>query len=83
MQASTLMAGVHLNAMLLKFVISEDRQVTLWGHKGLAWTKLGLDEDFMPAQQACKLELWLLFKEAKAVNKHAFWHAIELFVDNT
>jgi hypothetical protein len=46
-------------------------------------TKLGLDEDFMPTQQACKSELWPLFKEAKAASKHAFWSTDELFVDDT
>jgi hypothetical protein len=44
----------------------------LRGHKGLARTKLGLDEDLTPTQQARKPKLWLLFKEAKAVGKHAF-----------
>jgi hypothetical protein len=34
-------------------------------------------------QQACKLELWPLLKEAKAVGKCAIWHAAELFVDDT
>jgi hypothetical protein len=27
--------------------------------------------------------MWLLFKEAKAAGKHAFWRAIELFVNGT
>ncbi len=31
----------------------------------------------MPTQQACKSELWPLFKEAKVAGKHA-----ELFVDD-
>jgi hypothetical protein len=43
-------AGVHLNAMLLKFSMSEDRQAALRGRKGLAGTKLGLDEDLMPCR---------------------------------
>jgi hypothetical protein len=46
-------------------------------------TKLGLDEDLMPTQQAHKSELWPLFKEAKATGKRAFWRVVELFVDNT
>jgi hypothetical protein len=37
----------------------------------------------MPVQQAHKLELWLLFKEAKATSKRAFWLAIELFINGT
>jgi hypothetical protein len=44
---------------------------------------LGLDEDLTPTQHARKLELWPLFKEAKAASKHAFWRAAELFVDDT
>jgi hypothetical protein len=52
-------------------------------HKGLVGTKLGLDEDFTPVQQACKSKLWPLFKEAKATNKHAFWRATELFINGT
>jgi tellurite resistance-related uncharacterized protein len=44
---------------------------------------LGLDEDLTPTQQARKSKLWLLFKEAKAVSKPTFWHAVELFVDDT
>jgi hypothetical protein len=39
------------NVMLLKFATSEDRQALLRRHKGLARTKLGLDEDLTPAQQ--------------------------------
>jgi hypothetical protein len=35
-------------------------------------THLGLDEDLTPMQQACKLEMWSLFKEAKAMGKLAF-----------
>jgi hypothetical protein len=73
----------HLDAVLLKFTMSVDPHAVLQGRKGLAGTKLGLDEDFMLAQQACKLELWQLFKEAKAADKGAFWHATELFVNNT
>jgi hypothetical protein len=69
--------------MLLNFVTNEDRQVALRGRKGLAGTKLGLDEDLMPTQQVCKSKLWALFKEAKAVGKHAFWRAVELFIDET
>jgi hypothetical protein len=83
MRASALTAGVRPNAVLLKFATNEDHQVALWGRKGLIGTKLGLDEDLMPAQQARKLELWSLFKEAKAASKHAFWHTTELFIDNT
>jgi hypothetical protein len=49
----------------------------------MAGTKLGLDEDLTFAQQARKLELWPVFKEAKATNKHAFWRIVELFVDDT
>jgi hypothetical protein len=71
-QASTLAAGTHLGAMLLKFATNEDRKATLQRHKGLARTKLGLNEDLTPIQQVCKSELWPLFKEAKATNKHAF-----------
>jgi len=44
----------------------------LQGHKGLTGTKLGLDEDFTPVQQARKSEMRPLFKEAKAANKRAF-----------
>jgi NADH:ubiquinone oxidoreductase subunit F (NADH-binding) len=66
------MAGMRPNAVLFKFVTSEDCQVALWGRKGLAETKLGLDEDLTPAQQARKSELWSLFKEAKAMGKHTF-----------
>jgi hypothetical protein len=63
--------------MLLKFAMSEDRQVTLQWHKGLVGTKLGLDEDLMSVQEARKLELWPLFKKAKAAGKCV----IELFID--
>ncbi len=51
--------------------------------KGLAGTKLGLDEDLTPAQQALKLELWPLFKEAKAASKRAFWRTTKLFLNGT
>jgi hypothetical protein len=71
-RASTSTIGVRLGAMLLKFAMSEDRQAALRGRKGLAGTKLGLDEDFTPTQQACKSKLWPLFKEAKAAGKRTF-----------
>jgi hypothetical protein len=58
-------------------------QAVLRGCKGLARTKLGLDGDFMPAQQVHKSELWLLFKEAKVANKCIFWRTTKLFVDGT
>jgi hypothetical protein len=38
----------------------------------MAGTKLGLDEDFTPAQQARKSKLWPLFKEANAEGKCTF-----------
>jgi len=50
--ASTLTASTHPGAVLFKFATSEDRQAALRGRKGLARTKLGLDEDLMPTQQA-------------------------------
>jgi len=83
LQASTSTISAHLGARLLKFTTSEDHRAALRRCKGLAGTKLGLDEDLTPTQQARKSELWPLFKEAKAVGKRAFWHAIELFVDGT
>jgi hypothetical protein len=70
----------HPNAVLLKFVTNEDRHVV---RKGIVGTKLGLDEDLMPTQQVHKSEIWLLFKEAKATGKCAFWRAIKFFVDGT
>ncbi|CAK9237597.1 unnamed protein product [Sphagnum troendelagicum] len=79
--ASALAMGAHPNVVLFKFTTSKDCHVALRGHKGLVGTKLGLDEDFMSAQQVHKLEMWPLFKEAKATCKRAFWHAIELFID--
>jgi hypothetical protein len=82
-RASTLVVGARPNTVLLKFATSEDRHVVLRGHKGLMGTKLSLDKDFKPAQQARKSELWPLFKEAKAVGKCAFWRAAELFINNT
>jgi hypothetical protein len=78
--ASAPTTGTHLDAMLFKFTTNENRQAMLWGRKGLVGTKLGLDEDLMPAQQACKLELWPLFKEAKVAGKHVFRRVIEPFI---
>jgi hypothetical protein len=71
-QASTLAVGACLNAMLFKFVMNENCKAVHRKRKCLAGTKLSMDEDFTPAQQACKLELWPLFKEAKAVGKHVW-----------
>jgi hypothetical protein len=64
--------SARLDVVLLKFTTSENRQAALQGRKGLAGTKLGLDEDLTPVQQACKSKLWPMFKEAKAASKHAF-----------
>jgi hypothetical protein len=72
-----------LNAMLLKSAMRENCQAALWGHNGLAGTKLDPDEDLMPAQQAHKSEMWPLFKEAKATSKRAFGCVAELFVNDT
>jgi hypothetical protein len=69
--------------VLFKFMTNEDRQAVLWGCKGLVGTKLGLDKDLTLAQQACKSEIWPLFKEAKVVNKRAFWRIAKLFVNDT
>jgi hypothetical protein len=69
--------------MLFKFATSEDRQAILQGLKGLAGTKLGLDEDLTPSQQAHKSKMWPLFKEAKVTGKQAFWHTAKLFINNT
>ncbi|CAN5971184.1 unnamed protein product [Sphagnum jensenii] len=82
-RASTSTASTCPDAVLLKFATSEDCQATLRGRKGLAGTRLGLDEDLTPTQQARKSELWPLFKAAKAAGKCAFWHTAKLFVDNT
>jgi hypothetical protein len=71
-RASTLTVGARPSAVLLKFATSEDCQAAFRGRKGLAETKLGLDEDLILAQQAHNSELWLLFKEAKAAGKHTF-----------
>ncbi len=49
-QASTLAMGMHPGTVLLKFTTREDRKAVLQGHKGLARTKLGMDEDLTPAQ---------------------------------
>jgi hypothetical protein len=35
----------------------------------------------MLVQQACKSEMWPLFKEAKVVGKHAFWCKAKLFIN--
>jgi hypothetical protein len=83
MWASTPTANVCPGTMLLKFITNKGRQVALQRRKGLAKTRLGLDKDLMPTQQARKSELWPLFKEAKAASKRAFWRATELFVNNT
>ncbi len=83
LQASTSTISARPGAVLLKFATSEDRQAALRGGKGLAGTKLGLDEDLTPTQQARKSELWPLFKEAKAASKLAFWRVAELFVNIT
>jgi hypothetical protein len=68
--------------MLFKFITSEDRQVALRRRKGLTRTKLGLDKDLTPVQEAHKSKLWSLFKEAKATGKHAFWCATELSINS-
>jgi hypothetical protein len=78
-------AGLHLGdrcAPWCDVVQVHNKQGVLQGRKGLAGTKLGLDEDFRPTQQVRKSELWSMFKEAKVVGKHAFWHVVELFVDD-
>jgi hypothetical protein len=66
-RASALMAGARFDAVLLKFMMSKDYQVVLRACKGLVGTKLGLDKDLTPAQQARKQELWPLYKEAEVV----------------
>ncbi|CAK9866518.1 unnamed protein product [Sphagnum jensenii] len=50
LRASTSTTSTRPDAMLFKFVTSEDYQVALRGCKGLVGTKLGLDEDLTPTQ---------------------------------
>jgi hypothetical protein len=71
-RASTLMTSMCPGTVLFKFATNEDRQAVLRGCKGLARTKLGLDENLTPTQQAHKSGLWPLFKEAKAASKRTF-----------
>ncbi len=77
------MTSERPGTVLLKFVTNEDRQAALRGRKGLAGSKLGLDEDLTTTQQARKSELWSLFKKAKVASKCTFWCATKLFVDDT
>jgi hypothetical protein len=56
-RASTSATSACPDAVLLKFVMNEDRQAMLQGHKGLARTKFGLDEDLTPTQQKHKSKL--------------------------
>jgi hypothetical protein len=49
-RASSSTTSARPGAVLLKFTMSEDRQAALQGRKGLAGTKLGLDEDLTPTQ---------------------------------
>jgi hypothetical protein len=65
-------ASARLGAVLFKFATSDDHQAVLSRRKGLAGTKLGVDKALTPTQQAHKLELWSLFKEAKAAGNRAF-----------
>jgi hypothetical protein len=81
--ASTLAANARFGTMLFKFAMNEDHQAVRQKRKGLVGTKLGLDEDLMPTQQACKLELWPLFKEVKVAGMRTFWRAAELFINDT
>jgi hypothetical protein len=82
-RASTLAVGRCHNIVLLKFATNKDHQAALRRRKGLAGSKLGLDKDLTPTQQACKSKLWPLFKEAKVVGKRTFWRTTELFINDT
>jgi hypothetical protein len=74
--------GFQVNIIIL-YISVTFFSILLRGCKGLAGTRLGLDEDLTPTQQARKSELWPLFKEAKAASKRTFWRAVKLFVDST
>jgi len=50
MRASAPTVGTCHEVVLFKFAMSEYRQVSLQGCKGLVGTKLGLDKDLTPAQ---------------------------------
>jgi hypothetical protein len=80
--ASALAASMCFGVVLFKSATNEDRQAALRGRKGLVGTTLGRDEDLTPTQQACKSEMWPLFKEAKAAGKCAFWRMVEFFINN-
>jgi hypothetical protein len=47
-QASTSATSMCPSVVLLKFTMSQDHQVALQGRRGLAGTKLGLDENLTP-----------------------------------
>jgi hypothetical protein len=51
--AFALAVGACPNVVLLKFTMNKDHQVTLRRCKGLARTKLGLDENLTLASQSC------------------------------
>ncbi len=61
LRAFALAVGAHPEGVVIKLKISKDHKVALQGCKGLGRTKLGLDDDLSPMQQACKSEMWPLF----------------------
>jgi hypothetical protein len=59
-------------AVIIMLASVHDKPMVLRVHKGLQGTKLGLDEDLIPAQQAQKRAAWATFKEAKEAGERVY-----------
>jgi hypothetical protein len=69
-------------AVIITLALVHDKLTVLHARKGLQGTRLGLNEDLTPAEQAQKRAAWATFKEAKEAGKRVYWHGANLYINH-
>ncbi len=69
-------------AIIITLASVHDKLTVLRARKGLQGTRIGLDEDLTPAQQAQKRTAWATFKEAKEVGERVYWPGADLYINH-
>jgi hypothetical protein len=72
----------HLGFLCILTSSVHDKLTVLRARKGLQGTKLWLNEDLTPAQQAQKRTAWATFKEAKEAGKWVYWCGADLYINH-
>jgi hypothetical protein len=82
-RAKTKPGPVRTRAILVTFVIAEDRKVVFQNRVVLKGTHWGLEKDLTKHQQEQKRASWHLFEKAKVEKKKTYWHGADLYINDT